>query len=174
MTVKDCFELGVISKLFSFKGEVILHIESKDASLYKNLDSLFIEINGELVPFFVEKIRHHKKNQFRVIFEDVDSEEMAKKIVKKKAFLPLELLPEIDDDRFNSNHIVGFMVTDQDSNEVGEIVNFIDSPKNPLVEVDYKGNLAMIPFNDNTQLKFDKANKTIQINIPEGLLDLYC
>ena len=52
---------------------------------------MFIELNGGLVPFFIDSFRLKKENIALVKFEDVDSEEDAQALVSKKVFLPLNL-----------------------------------------------------------------------------------
>lgn len=173
MKKEDCFELGVISKLYSFKGEVILFIDSDTPENYYNLDALFLEIGNQLVPFFIEKTNPSKINQIRVKFEGVDNEEQAKKIVKKKAYLPLTALPELDDDQYFLHELPGFTVIDQDKKEIGIVSALIENPGNTLLEVIVNNTEVLLPFNENTILAMNKDKKQIQLTIPEGLLELY-
>ena len=89
MKKEDCFELGIISRLFSFKGEVILFIDSDEPEKYYELDSLFLEINKQLIPFFITKSSVNKAKELRIRFDGVDNEERASRILKKKAYLPI-------------------------------------------------------------------------------------
>ena len=174
MTKEECFELGIISKLFSFKGEVILYLDSDQPEQYYDLDMVFLEINKQLVPYFVEKSGvHNKANQLRVRFDTVDDEEGAKRIVKKKAYLPLTELPKLKDDQFYYHEVKGFMMHDQDDKEVGKVLDIIENPANTLAEVSYKFSEALIPLNDQSFISIDKVNKIIKVSIPEGLLDIY-
>lgn len=173
MKVEDCFELGIISKLHSFKGEVILYIDSDEPEHYYDIDSVFLEINKQLVPFFIAKSSVHKGKQLRVRFEGVDNEEQAKLILKKNAFLPLTALPSLKDDQFYYHEIPGYVLHDQEDKKIGEVLDVIENPANVLLTVLYRGNEALIPLNDNTFKSIDKKNKTLTVFIPEGLLDLY-
>lgn len=173
MKTADCFELGIISKLHSFKGEVILFIDSDEPEHYYELDSLFLEINKQLVPFFISKSSVHKVNQLRVRFEGVDTEDQAKLILKKKVFLPLTELPSLNENQFYYHEIPGYTLLDHDNKRIGEVTDVIENPANVLISVLYKGNEALIPLNDSTYRSIDKKQKTITVFIPEGLLDLY-
>jgi 16S rRNA processing protein RimM len=174
MTKDDCFELGIISKLFSFKGEVILYIDSDQPDHYYDVEMVFLEINKQLVPYFVEKSAvHNKANQMRVRFDTIDDEDGAKRIVKKKVYLPLTELPQLKDDQFYYHEVKGYMMQDQDGKDVGKILDVIVNPANTLAEVSYKFSEALIPLNDNSFISIDKVNKTIKVAIPEGLLDIY-
>ncbi len=173
MTKEECFELGVISKTYSFKGEVILYIDSDQPEHYYNIDMLLLEVNKKLVPFFIEASRVHKTNQLRVKFDNVNDETDAKRLTKKKVFLPLAALPQLDDDQFYYHEIIGFTLLDQDDSEVGEILTYIDNPANPMLEVSYKGKEALIPYNDAAHVAIDKKQKQLKVRIPEGLLAIY-
>jgi len=173
MKKEDCFELGIISKLYSFKGEVILFIDSDEPEKYYDIDSLFLEINKQLIPFFVTKSQVNKAKELRVRFDGVDTEEQAKKILKKKVYLPVEVLPELDDKHFYYHEIEGFELVDSEKGSVGKIITIIENPGNPLIEIDIKGTEALIPLNDHTFLKVDREKKQFFVNIPEGLLDIY-
>jgi 16S rRNA processing protein RimM len=173
MKVEDCFELGLISKLHSFKGELIIYIDSDEPEHYYQLEAVFLDINKQLVPFFIEKSSVQKVNQLRVRFEGVKDEEAAKALLKKKVYLPLTALPQLNDDQFYYHEIPGFTLIDEQGSEIGEIVEVIENPANVLLSVMVKGNEALIPLNDNTFRSIDKPRKKLQVFIPEGLLDLY-
>jgi 16S rRNA processing protein RimM len=173
MKIEDCFELGVISKLHSFKGEVILFVDSDEPEHYYHLDAIFLEINKQLVPFFIEKASVHKINQLRIRFEGVENEQDAKALLKKKVYLPLTALPQLNDNQFYYHEIPGYTLLDDQGMEIGKITEVIENPANVLLNVLYKDNEALIPINDSTFKSIDKKNKTLRVFIPEGLLELY-
>ena len=173
MDKSECFELGLVSKTYSFKGEVILFLDCDDPTHYYGIDAVFLEINKQLVPFFIENSSISKKNQLRVRFEGVDDEAAAKRIVKKKAFLPVTALPKLEDDQFYYHEIEGYTVFDKETGEVGVLETVVDNPGNTLLQIDYNGNEALIPLNDRTLIKVDKEAQEIHLDIPEGLLDVY-
>ncbi|MCT4581578.1 MAG: ribosome maturation factor RimM [Flavobacteriales bacterium] len=173
MKKDDCFELGIITKIHSFKGEVILFLDTDRPQNYYNIEHLFLEINKQLVPFFIEKRKVQKTQSLRVKFEGINTEDEALSITNKKAFLPLSSLPQLNDDQFYYHEIIGFTITDAQNKVVGQIIEVIDNSANRLVSVSINNKEALLPFNDNHILKVDKPNQTIQLEIPEGLLELY-
>ena len=82
---ENCFLVGTIFKLHGYKGNVNIYNDNDIIFNFSKLEYFFIEINNELIPYFIEKARSTKPNIILVKFEDIDSEEEAKKIQKKKS-----------------------------------------------------------------------------------------
>ncbi|MEY8850004.1 ribosome maturation factor RimM [Psychroserpens sp. XS_ASV72] len=173
MTKEDCFFLGKIVKKFSFKGEVLVKLDTDEPELYENMDSVFVEVRNNLIPFFIESSQLHKSDLLRIKFEDVDSESDADALIKSDLYLPLEFLPKLEDDQFYFHEIIGFKVEDQSFGHVGIVKSVNDMTAQPLFEIDRDGVEILIPMNDDFIIKVDKPNKTIIVNTPEGLIDLY-
>lgn len=173
MNKEDCFFLGKIVKKYSFKGEVLVKLDTDEPEIYDGLESVFIDLRGNLVPFFIEKAQLHKSELLRIRFEDVDTEEDADMILKSDLYLPLSFLPELEEDKFYFHEIIGFLVQDTNHGSVGIITGINDSTAQALFEIDKNGIEILIPMNDHFIKKVDKRNKTIHVETPEGLIDLY-
>lgn len=172
MQKEDCYYLGKITKKHGFKGNLILHLETDEPELYQNMESVFIETNGMLVPFFFEVIGPHSKNKLLVKFEDLSPEE-AEKLINHSIYLPLETLPELKEDAFYYHEIIGYKVIDQSKGEIGFIKNINDSGVQALFEIDFDGKEILIPVVDEWILEVNKKEKFIKTKTPEGLIDLY-
>jgi 16S rRNA processing protein RimM len=61
MEKTDCFQLGYIAKLHGFKGEVSLFLDVTEPEKYATLDAFYVDINNQLIPFFVENIKLKNK-----------------------------------------------------------------------------------------------------------------
>ncbi len=173
MRKEDCFYLGKISKKFSFKGEVLIYLDTDEPQNYKNLESVFVEINNKLIPFFIEKSAIHKSDFLRTKFEDINNEQEANEILGNSVYLPLSLLPKLDDHQFYFHEIIGFKVVDKNFGSIGEVININESSSQPLFEIKYNDKQILIPIIDAFIQKIDKINKTIFLNTPNGLIDLY-
>jgi len=173
MNKKDCFFLGKIVKKYSFKGELLAKLDTDEPELYEQLDSVFVDLRGNLVPFFIESSQLHKSELLRIKFEDVETEADADSLLKSDLYLPLDFLPELEDDKFYFHEIIGFTVEDTSFGTVGIITGVNDSTAQSLFEIDRDGIEILIPMNDEFITKVDKPNKTIVVTTPEGLIDLY-
>ena len=173
MQKEDCFYLGKIVSKFSFKGEVLVKLEADDPEVYEKMESVFVEYNNNLVPFFIERSKLHKSELLRVKFEDVDSEEDADDLMKSALYLPLDLLPELDENQFYFHDIIGYQVEDLNKGPIGTITAINDTTSQALFEIDFNGNQILIPIIDSFIHKLDKEQKLLIVNAPEGLIDLY-
>lgn len=173
MKKEDCFYLGKIVRKYSFKGELLIKLDTDQPELYEKLDAMFINLRNNLVPFFVERSQLHKSDLLRVQFEDVTTEADADILMKSDAYLPLELLPKLEDNKFYFHEIIGFTIEDKNYGNVGIIKGVNDSTAQALFEIDRNGIEILIPMNDEFIVKVDRKSKTITVNTPEGLIDLY-
>ncbi|WP_108804969.1 ribosome maturation factor RimM [Aquimarina sp. Aq107] len=173
MKKEDCFYLGKIVSKFSFKGEVLIKLDTDEPENYVKMESVFINYNKNLVPFFIEKSSLHKSDLLRVKFEDVDSEEDADDLMKAEIYLPLSLLPKLEGDKFYFHEVIGFKIVDAAFGEVGIIKHINDSTAQALFEIDRDGIEILIPMNDEFIDKVDRKTNTVFVSTPEGLIDLY-
>ena len=173
MRKKDCFYLGKIAKKYSFKGEVLVYLDTDEPELYTELESMFVEINGHLVPFFIEKSSIHREKFLRTQFEDMDSEEDADTIVGKDVYLPLTMLPKLEGNKFYYHEVVGFDAIDQRLGNFGTILRISDNGVQALFEVQKDDAIILIPLIDEFIIEVNRENKSILFNTPEGLIDLY-
>ncbi|WP_250433239.1 ribosome maturation factor RimM [Hanstruepera flava] len=173
MKKDDCFYLGKIVKKYSFKGELLIKLDTDEPDLYENLDALFVDLRNNLVPFFIESSQLHKSDLLRVKFEDVDTEGDADALLKSDIYLPLEFLPKLEGDKFYFHEIIGFQVIDKNHGSIGIVKSVNDSTAQALFEIDHNGIEILIPMNDEFIVKLDKTKKEIIVDTPEGLIDLY-
>ena len=173
MRKDDCFYLGKIAKKFSFKGEVLIYLDTDEPEMYEDLESVFVEFNKNLVPFFIENSQLHKNDFLKVRFEDVNNEEKADELIGREVYLPLSMLPKLEGNKFYYHEVIGFDVIDKRLGNIGKIVSINDSAAQPLFEIDKDGIEILIPMIDDFIIEVNRNNKSITLNTPEGLVDLY-
>ena len=173
MQKKDCFYLGKIVRKHSFRGEVVIKLDTDEPELYADLNAVFVDLGKNFLPFFIEKSLLQKGNQLRVKFEDVSTEADAETILKADVYLPLDLLPKLTGNKFYYHEVIGFTIEDVNFGKVGIISGINDSTAQPLFEV-YNGDTELlIPMIDAFIKKVDRKNKTITVETPEGLIQMY-
>ncbi|AOW20527.1 ribosome maturation factor RimM [Urechidicola croceus] len=173
MRKEDCFYLGKIVRKHSFKGEVVIKLDTDEPELYENMESVFVLHGTNLIPFFIENSLLQKGNQLRTKFEGVDTEKDADSILKSGIYLPLTLLPKLTGNKFYYHEVIDFVLEDVNYGVVGNIVGINDKTAQPLFEVDKEGVEIFIPMIDNFIKKIDRENNKVIVETPEGLIDLY-
>lgn len=173
MQKEECFFVGKIVKKFSFKGEVLVKLDTDEPEQFTEMESVFVEQHKSLIPFFIEDISLHKSALLRIKFEEVTSEADADAIMGAKLYLPLDFLPELSGNQFYYHEIIGFTIIDTNFGEVGTIVSVNDSTAQHLFVIDHKGTEVLIPINDDIIQAVDRKSKTVKVTAPEGLIDLY-
>lgn len=174
MKKDECFFLGSITRLFGFKGEVVIYIDSDEPEKYENIDAVFIDFGGKLIPYFIERTDlRSKSNQLTVKFQDVDNQEQAQQLLGRELYLPLSLLPPLTGDAFYFHEIEGFEVIDHIKGPIGKIIQVLDYPGNPLFEIEFQDKQILIPVKDDFIEKTDRENKIIYLKAPPGLIDIY-
>lgn len=173
MQKEDCFYLGKIVKKYSFKGEVLIKLDTDDPQFFEGMESVFIELRKKLAPFFIEDSSFHKSELLRVQFEDITTEEDAEALIGAELYLPLELLPELSGDQFYYHEIIGFTAEDTRFGTIGTITGVNDTSPQAVFEIDHHGKQVLVPAIDNFIEKVDRENKVIVLKTPEGLIDLY-
>ena len=173
MQKEDCFYLGKIVKKYSFKGELLVKLDTDDPGIYTKMESVFIDKNKNLIPFFIERSSLHKSTLLRVKFEDIDSEEDANKLLKSELYLPLEFLPQLTGNKFYYHEIFGFEAEDLSFGLIGIIKGVNDNTNQAILEIDRNGSEILIPLIDDFIKSVDRELKKIILEVPEGLIDIY-
>src|SRR5688572_1458766 len=173
MRKEDCFYLGKIVKKYGFKGELLAKLDTDEPGLYKDLESVFIAIGDDLVPFFIEKSSLHKSKLLRMRIEDVDDEAAADALIKSELYLPMDMLPKLSGNQFYFHEIIGYTMIDVEFGDVGEITAVNDSGAQPLFEVQKGDKQILIPISDEFIVRLDRTKREIVVQTPEGLIELY-
>jgi 16S rRNA processing protein RimM len=172
MNIDECFELGYVIKPHGLNGAVDIFLDTDFPGDYKNLESVFVHIGQKLVPFFIRTIRING-NKALVQLEGIDSIDQAEGLKGSKLLLPESMLPELGDKDFYFHELLGFEVTDVQHGMLGIVERFYDYPGQTLLGINHKGKEVLIPINDDIILNLDKEKKLIDVDLPDGLLDVY-
>lgn len=168
---EDVYKIGKINKPHGVKGEMSFTF-SDDIFDRKDGDYLLFMIDGILVPFFIEEYKFKSDSSAIIKFEGIDSVEKARNYINIDVYYPKQ---EAEDDEMpNSlNYFIGFNVLDSKHGHIGEIIDIDDSTSNLLLIVENMDKEEiMIPFHEDFIIGFDNKEKTIELNLPDGIIDI--
>jgi len=142
--------------------------------IFDRSDSPYIvcEMDGIFVPFFISDYRFRTDNSALMILEGIDSEEKAKSFMKKEIFYPKSFVPDDESHDVADDYYIGYAVFDKNQGEIGRIIDVDTSTPNILFVIKYKRQEILIPASDEYVCEIDDEEKTILMDIPDGLLDL--
>lgn len=173
MRKEDCFYLGKIVRKHSFKGEVVIKLDTDEPEIYQKMESVFVNLGNNLIPFFIQESLLQKGNQLRVRFEGIESEEDAESILKADIYLPLTLLPKLTGNQFYYHEIIGFSVIDETYGDIGIVTGVNDTTAQALFEVQKEGRQILVPMIDEFILEVDRDQKKLHLKTPQGLIEMY-
>ncbi|MBQ9474064.1 MAG: 16S rRNA processing protein RimM [Bacteroidales bacterium] len=171
MTTDECYRLGQITKPFGLKGEVIFFLDVDDPMRYAGLESVFVKLKGQLIPYFIKNISING-NKATVSFDDLPPEESLK-LVGNDLYLPLQMLPKLTGNQFYFHEVKGFAAVDSEKGHIGIINDIIEYPAQPIFQILNGDTEILIPLVDPVIKKVDRKEKVIYIEAPNGLIDLY-
>lgn len=172
MNKEELFELGYNGKPVGNKGEVNLHLDTDQPENYQKMKDLFVDIKGTLVPYSVEHIKINGQKA-TVKYKDIDNKDVAALLQGSKVFLPLDFLPKLKGTQFYFHEVIGFRVEDKTYGDIGIVDQVIDHSVQAIFSILKDGQEILIPITDEILKKLDRKNKLIQIEAPEGLIDIY-
>ena len=165
---EDLYKIGKIGKPHGVKGEVSFHF-SDDVFDRTEAEYLMLCIDGLMVPFFMEEYRFRSDETALVKFCDIDTQERASELTGCEVFFPRDVADD-DDDNLSWAEIIGYSLIDSaTSKNVGKIASVDDSTINILFELE---DGTLIPASIELITNVDKKHKEIEIELPDGSLDL--
>ena len=169
---EDVYRIGKIGKPHGVKGEVTMMF-SDDVFDRVDAEYVVLMLDGILVPFFFEEYRFRTDETAIVKFCDIDTQEQARELTNCEVYFPRNLSDSGDDD-ISLNELNGFKLIDHIYNKVvGTIYGIDDSTQNILFEVKTEnGNELLIPASPELIRSIDTEEHTINMELPEGLLDI--
>ena len=164
---EDVYRIGKIGKPHGVKGEVSFQFDD-DIFDRADADFLILELDGILVPFFMEEYRFRSDSLALMKLEGIDTQERARELTNCEVFFPRE--QQDDEENLSWAAIIGFTVIDEQTNTpVGTIASVDDSTENVLFELE---DGTLIPASEDLITNIDTKKRTITIDLPEGLLAL--
>ncbi|MCX6256570.1 MAG: hypothetical protein NTW49_01495 [Bacteroidia bacterium] len=163
---------GKVIKTNGKLRKIILGLDAGSAYLPKESSYLFVDVHGCLVPFFIEEISFKGDHSAAVLLRFLDSEKKSKEI--SGCLFYIDPTFQIKKKRKNdpSVDLLGYTVSDIVHGELGIVSDIIIYPGNPLLSIMKEDKEILVPLAEDFIVKIDRRKKYIEIQAPEGLIDL--
>jgi 16S rRNA processing protein RimM len=173
MRLDECFQLGQVIKPHGKDGALVIYIDADDPTEYTTLESVLVDINGSLVPFFIEHIQLVKEKRAIARFDGVTSMQEAENLRSKALYLPLASLPPLPEGQFYYHDIIDYLVVDEREGSLGRVSAVYTAPSQDLLVMHYQEKEVLIPVQDHIVIRADHEQKQLLVALPDGLLDVY-
>ncbi len=169
---EDVYKIGKLGKPHGVKGEVRM-LCTDDIFDRVESDCLILEIDGILVPFFMEEYRFRSDERVLVKFADIDTEAQARELTGCEVYFPREQADRHEGEATWAE-LVGYALVDARRDTlVGMITRVDDTTINILFEVETAdGREVLVPASEELVEQVDKTRHRIHVRVPEGILEL--
>ena len=167
---EEVFHIGRLGKPHGIKGEITFMF-TDDVFDRVDAEYLIIEVDGILVPFFIDEYRFKSNETALMVFDGITTVEQARELTNCEVYFPRSL-SDHSENEMTWEEFVGYQITDLHEGSIGKIVDVDDATENVLFSVDYKGYTILLPAAEELIVDIDHKERTITTELPEGLLDL--
>ena len=171
LSKENLTRIGFVNKTTGFKGKLSCVTDIARPEKLLQSKFFFLILEGLPVPFAIEEIEM-KGDDIIVKFEDVDSEEQAKKLLRKEIFAD-KLKGKNKQDLISWKDLIGYAANDASFGKIGIIEDVFEYPMHTIAKTSLNGVEILFPLNDDVILEINDDEKIVFIDLPEGLLDIY-
>ena len=168
----EYFKIGKLVAVHGLTGELLLKHELGKKTSLKGLQAIFIEEKkNSFLPWFIESTKIKSENEIYLKLEGVNTREAAIKLTQKQIWVQ-----EVDFKKFAAKSapasLLGYTIIN-DKEPLGEILELIEQPHQLLCRLEIKGKEVLIPLHEATLKKVNHTKKEVQVELPDGLLEIY-
>lgn len=162
---------GTILKAHGIGGEltVIVNLDLFEKS--EEMESMFIETDGYLVPFFLEEIREKNDKRIIIKFCDINSDVTANQFKNCDVYIEKKYAGS-GIDMINYNNLENYRLFDQTNRPIGIISGYYNIPENPVLVIKNENSEFFVPANKELIISVDHENRKITVKLTEGIMDL--
>jgi 16S rRNA processing protein RimM len=162
--------LGRISKAHGFEGAVTVKLEKTFIENIPDMESVFLEIEGKPVPFFIEVSDYPGGDILWLKFLWYDTSEKVNDFTGCNVFLTTG---EKKNSKADKNAFYNYKICLADDSLIGTIREILENPGQWLLKVSTPdGKEILIPFHEDLIRSVNKKKKVIVMELPEGLTDI--
>jgi 16S rRNA processing protein RimM len=170
--MNDYIHIGKIAAPHGVDGTLIVEHALGKRVNFKDVEVLFIEkAKDSFIPYFITKAVGKTTELTHVQVEQIGTREKANILTGKKVWLL-----QVDFHKVVGKQapigLMGYAIVEK-GQSLGVIKEVIEQPHQLLVTIVIKEQEVYIPLHEESLLGVDHAKKIVEVNLPEGLLDVY-
>lgn len=171
MSIEESYKIGYVQRTHGLKGEVTVAFTPDAPTDWKAIASVFVEQNGQLVPFFIESFSLKGEKAF-FKWEEVTTLDHAKALQGCSLYLPKSMRPKSGRNEFHNDEVIGFTLVDKRLGELGDITSVEQHGAQRFLVFAHRQKQHLLPLNAPFLKSVNKTTRRITVELPEGFLDI--
>ncbi|MGB3800326.1 MAG: hypothetical protein WA952_10985 [Lewinella sp.] len=165
----ELVEIGRTGRPHGIRGELALHVtEGYEEDLLK---AQAVLIGDPPIPYFVRAFRSGGK--LTVSLENFSTREAVVLLSAKPLFLPADQVSGVVEEAGTPwDYVLGYTISAEGYPVLGPIEDIIDLPEHYLAELTHNGKTVFVPLHEDLVLNVRKTDTVLEMELPEGLLEL--
>ncbi|HMU14540.1 MAG: 16S rRNA processing protein RimM [Bacteroidetes bacterium] len=164
--------LGRLGRPWGHRGELTVHLENVELDDITHAGSLFVDIEGQRVPFFFSRL-YEKGRDTLIQFDDLHDPQSASILVGRDIYAPPGHMADGSDESWDPDEFIGLLVRDEKHGDLGEVTAIEGTDRNPVLVILRGEQEVMVPLADEMIVDLDMEERSLVIRTPDGLIDLY-
>jgi 16S rRNA processing protein RimM len=171
MTYEKMILLGRITRLHGYEGTVIVRLEKESGDYLQKMETVFIEIEGILVPFFISDSEVTGESTLWLKFDGYEGRERVAEFIGCRIFAAGE--NSTNESEQVIEDLIGFEVSVKGRKVIGIVRDVLHNPGQDLLVLESAlGKEILIPLHIDLISDYNEAERTLELDIPEGLENL--
>jgi 16S rRNA processing protein RimM len=170
--MSEYIHIGKIVAAHGIGGQIIIEHALGKPINFKGIEAIFVEKNAaSFIPYFIQSASAKTDTISHLQLEGINSREATAMLLGKKVWLPQDDFQKLVDKQ-SPLALLGYTV-EEAGKAIGVIQEVIEQPHQLMVTILYQGQEAYIPLHEESLKAVNHKAKTISVELPDGLLDLY-
>ena len=172
MTKGNSSLFGRLTKTHGYQGKIVLKSILSEKVEIEIMESVFLKIEGILVPFFIEEFSESSFPFYIIKLENIDDDISARELLGRDVYIPDKHISQIASKQIKLKDFIAFSLKDQHDHLIGEIVDLLEIPGNSLFVVDLNGREILIPVQNQLIIDINWDDNILKMNISDGIINM--
>lgn len=164
------FLVGMIVGTFGNKGDLKVNPLITPSDYLLEFSSIFVESSDNIKQELKVLRSKRHKNIYIFTFEGIDDMNVAEDLCGLSVYVPTIEFKELQKNEFYYHDLKGLTAYTESGNLIGTVDHIIKGGNDILVIKDENSKEVMVPFVDELVPEVNLKDKTITINVIEGLI----
>jgi 16S rRNA processing protein RimM len=168
----EYFKIGKLAASYGLTGELVLAHNLGQKKTLQGLETIMVaETKDNLLPYFIERATQKSDTEIYLKLEGIETKEQARRLTPKEVWLTAADFKKFADTAAPIALLNYTLFSNKKA--VGKIVEVIEQPHQILLVVIINNKEALIPMHADNIINVNAKKAEVELELPDGLLELY-